>query len=80
MVTTGATSQAARAHTQDRGWHLPLVMLVGLSNAFFEIFEALLGAQQLVGLHDIAWYLYKIAAALASLAAASTDFGWNIYF
>jgi hypothetical protein len=29
-------------------------MLVGLSNAFFEIFEALLGAQQLVGLHDIA--------------------------
>ena len=51
---------------------LPLVMLVGLSNAFFEIFEALLGAQQLVGLHDT---VSMIAAAIASLAAASTDFG-----
>ena len=37
-------------HARDRGLHLALVMLVGLRNAFFEIFEALLGAQQLVGL------------------------------
>ncbi len=33
-------------------------MLVGLSNAFFEIFEALLGAQQLIGLHDTVSMMY----------------------
>jgi hypothetical protein len=37
----------------QRASHLPLVLVVGLSNAFLKFFEALLGTHQLISLLGI---------------------------